>query len=938
MSFQSFITQQVAALTERLNAIASNAKKIIELPWQSVLRPESEIHVSDGGTSFKIKIQQIFDWFYSIRQNQVLSANISVLVNEVKVASGAQWIIGNVNYSTISDTSFTIEYAEDGYTRNDILVADKNNHIVRVIGPETVGISPTPPTPIDTVLVTIINITDATIGNTPPIIGGDYEKVINKQNSLAVDGSGTKYPTVDAVNAGLAAIVVPDATTVVKGIVKLAGDLGGTADAPTTPTALHRTGNESWTGQKSAANSNAVGNANLLQINNNYSTNPNGKSFALTSGSTSNSVLMGVSLQSPLGGKGIEIVSTVNSTIKPISLVNNATEVLSIDKLGNITTTGNVISATPTAGNHLVTKAYADNLVVGLLNLRGSYNASTNLYPSTGGSGVSGAIQKGDLWFVSVPGTLSGRVVNNGDSFVALSDAPGQTFTNWNVMESNIGYVPADDSNVLHKTGNETFSGIKTVTSANGSVNGLTVVNNATLVGGGGGSLAVLNTNTDAGVKVENTGLGIGLYSNNNTNGNGSAIVADNNSPSGTGFNYEGRNSTVRTFSVNRLGDVVGNKFTKTGGLATEYLKADGSVSTLTNPITGTGASGQISYFNGVSSQAGNANFIWDNTNGRLGLGTPSPTSKLHLVVPNSDGISVESSNSGLIEIRKTGGARWRFQNDLNSVNGLELLYGNNITPTQSMIMFQNDGNVGIGTTTPTKKLEVNGTIRANTVLMAGRDNVVGDKFIILESSTDGKTPSINSYLAGTGVTDIAIQRDGGNVGIGTTNPAVKLDVRGKFIVANDDFVLGSIGSLLQIDQGATSGNTYSRIGAYNIGGTNPTNLVLSADGGNVLIGTTTGNGSTLNVAGTVSATGYKILVVDVADTAFNNTPVSSQRTTASSSIDIGFGTGETILESFVFSTSDYGMQRITYTNVALQNRIFIRSKAGGTWSAWVEK
>ena len=35
-------------------------------------------------------------------------------------------------------------------------------------------------------------------------ISGDFEDLDNKQNSLTVDGTGTKYPTVDAVNAGLA--------------------------------------------------------------------------------------------------------------------------------------------------------------------------------------------------------------------------------------------------------------------------------------------------------------------------------------------------------------------------------------------------------------------------------------------------------------------------------------------------------------------------------------------------------------------------------------------------------------------------------------------------------------------------------------------------------------------------------------------------------------
>lgn len=46
--------------------------------------------------------------------------------------------------------------------------------------------------------------------------------------------------TINAINTS----ATPDATTTVKGKVKLAGDLGGTADLPTTPTSVHKTGNE----------------------------------------------------------------------------------------------------------------------------------------------------------------------------------------------------------------------------------------------------------------------------------------------------------------------------------------------------------------------------------------------------------------------------------------------------------------------------------------------------------------------------------------------------------------------------------------------------------------------------------------------------------------------------------------------------------------------
>lgn len=92
-------------------------------------------------------------------------------------------------------------------------------------------------------------------------------------------------------------------------------------------------------------------------------------------------------------------------------------------------------------------KAYADGLVTGLLDDRGNYDASVNTFPATGGSGTAGAIKKGDLWLISVSGTLGGVAVNVGDQIRALSDTPGQTASNWAIMENNLGYTPENSAN-----------------------------------------------------------------------------------------------------------------------------------------------------------------------------------------------------------------------------------------------------------------------------------------------------------------------------------------------------------------------------------------------------------------------------------------------------------------------------------------------------------
>ena len=61
MSFQTFVTQRLAALTAMINAISTNAKKIDELPKQDPLVATSKFHVSRQGISEYLEIQQIID-------------------------------------------------------------------------------------------------------------------------------------------------------------------------------------------------------------------------------------------------------------------------------------------------------------------------------------------------------------------------------------------------------------------------------------------------------------------------------------------------------------------------------------------------------------------------------------------------------------------------------------------------------------------------------------------------------------------------------------------------------------------------------------------------------------------------------------------------------------------------------------------------------------
>ena len=71
---------------------------------------------------------------------------------------------------------------------------------------------------------------------------------------------------------------------------------------------------------------------------------------------------------------------------------------------------------------------------------------------------------------------------------------------------------------------------------------------------------------------------------------------------------------------------------------STDWTTFNNKQSALTNPITGTAASGQVAYFTGATTQAGSNNLFWDNANGRLGIGTNAPLTPFEVVSTITDG------------------------------------------------------------------------------------------------------------------------------------------------------------------------------------------------------------------------------------------------------------------------------------------------------------
>lgn len=97
-------------------------------------------------------------------------------------------------------------------------------------------------------------------------------------------------------------------------------------------------------------------------------------------------------------------------------------------------------------------KTYADGLLVGLLNDRGNYVPSVSspgAYPSSGGSGTGGAIEKGDIWFIDGVGYLGTTAVTIGSSVRALVNNPSPTTdSDWDILDAAL--IQSSLSSVLN--------------------------------------------------------------------------------------------------------------------------------------------------------------------------------------------------------------------------------------------------------------------------------------------------------------------------------------------------------------------------------------------------------------------------------------------------------------------------------------------------------
>lgn len=211
-------------------------------------------------------------------------------------------------------------------------------------------------------------------------------------------------------------------------------------------------------------------------------------------------------------------------------------------------------------------------------------------------------------------------------------------------------------------------------------------------------------------------------------------------------------------------------------------------------------ASGEIAFFTSNTNDAGlGTQQMTLNKDGNLGIGITSPSVTLDV---NKAGAKMQLYNStqgGVGEFyigsRQTGGTSKYFNiahKADDATNGSMYFVPNSTTLSNSILTLQSGGNVGIGTTSPSDLLTVQGSLQSAIMLNSGSSYMPEIKFANqgtpLWEIASRPFDSNNLYISagvntndGTALKNAAVVtiQQSGNVGIGTTAPIKALDVVG---------------------------------------------------------------------------------------------------------------------------------------------------------------
>jgi len=273
---------------------------------------------------------------------------------------------------------------------------------------------------------------------------------------------------------------------------------------------------------------------------------------------------------------------------------------------------------------------------------------------------------------------------------------------------------------------------------------------------------------------------------------------------------------------------------------------------------------GDISFYDDTGSTQG---LFWDASDESLGIGTTSPSSTLHLRDTTAQ-IKINSDN-GQSAYLTFGDANDTTRGGLEYTSTDDLKFQTNNMVDQMVI--NSSGNVGIGTNSPSKKLEVAGNIGTsngsgtiyNQFANAGND-------VIWENRQNG-----NIIIRSNNSTERLRINTSGSVGIGTSSPSEKLTVDGDGTFKN---TTDATGATLKVADNANRGITITSpiaagaaAGRVAVTGTSnsleigvrdyPTALKIEGGSGNALFSSSvtvskTSSGNIMQVASLVNPVG----------------------------------------------------------------------------------
>jgi hypothetical protein len=121
--------------------------------------------------------------------------------------------------------------------------------------------------------------------------------------------------------------------------------------------------------------------------------------------------------------------------------------------------------------------------------------------------------------------------------------------------------------------------------------------------------------------------------------------------------------------------------------------------------------------------------FIIDNA-GNVGVGTQTPTHKLHIFNDNHLLLALERSGAFNVPIQFTNSIKTIYSG-LSSVGNYTIGTNPDLNSAAFVTIVGTDGNVGIATSSPSTKLDINGNLKVQTIANATTDT---DKFLVSDS------------------------------------------------------------------------------------------------------------------------------------------------------------------------------------------------------------